>query len=136
MFSILEFCPVDKLIEQEQYYIDTLHPEFNICPIAGSSLGVKHTEESKQKNRESRKTFYQTDAGKEKRQKMSKAMTGENNPMKRPEVRKKIGEVTKAFYQTSTGKEFKGKHSEAMVKYWVKKKSVFNKPNITCTERS
>lgn len=31
------------LLEREQYYIDTLNPEYNILKIAGSRLGVKHT---------------------------------------------------------------------------------------------
>lgn len=34
---------------REQYYIDTLKPEYNICKIAGSSLGVKHSAESNKK---------------------------------------------------------------------------------------
>jgi group I intron endonuclease len=34
-FSIIEFCPKEKLIEREQYWIDRLQPEFNICKIAG-----------------------------------------------------------------------------------------------------
>lgn len=48
-FSILEYCVKEKLIEREQYYIDTLKPEFNILPTAGSWLGVKHSEETKRK---------------------------------------------------------------------------------------
>jgi group I intron endonuclease len=47
-FSILElvmFC--EDLIKREQYYIDTLKPEFNICKIAGSCLGIKLSEERK-----------------------------------------------------------------------------------------
>ncbi len=43
-----------KLIEREQYYIDTLKPEYNKNLIAGNSLGLKHTEESKRKISESR----------------------------------------------------------------------------------
>jgi group I intron endonuclease len=41
-FEILE-CVIDvaKLIEREQYYIDVLNPEYNICKIAGSTSGVQ-----------------------------------------------------------------------------------------------
>lgn len=36
---------------REQYYIDTLKPEYNILQLAGSSLGYKHTAESIEKMR-------------------------------------------------------------------------------------
>ena len=48
-FAILEFCLKEKLIEQEQYYIDTLKPEFNICKKAGSQLGMKRSNETRRK---------------------------------------------------------------------------------------
>jgi group I intron endonuclease len=48
-FSILELCPKENLIEREQHYIDTLKPEFNLSPTAGSTLGVQMSEESKSK---------------------------------------------------------------------------------------
>jgi group I intron endonuclease len=41
--EILEYCNFDLLIEREQYYIELLKPEYNILPIAGSSLGFKHS---------------------------------------------------------------------------------------------
>lgn len=33
---------VATLAESEQFWIDTLTPEYNIAPVAGSNLGVKH----------------------------------------------------------------------------------------------
>lgn len=48
-FSILEYCDKELLLEREQSYINTQKPSYNICPIAGNSLGFKHSEESKQK---------------------------------------------------------------------------------------
>lgn len=50
-FKILELCVVDDLLNKEQYYIDTFFPKYNICRYAGSSLGVKQSEESKAKKR-------------------------------------------------------------------------------------
>jgi group I intron endonuclease len=44
--SIIEICSIPDLISIEQYYMDTLHPEYNISQKAGSSLGVKHTPET------------------------------------------------------------------------------------------
>ena len=46
IFNILEECDIEKLIEREQYYIDLLKPEYNICKIAGSCLGIKFSAES------------------------------------------------------------------------------------------
>lgn len=43
---ILEYCDIKDLITREQYYIDTLTPQYNILKIAGSSLGYKHTSET------------------------------------------------------------------------------------------
>lgn len=34
-----------ELIGREQYYIDTLNPHFNMCRMAGSRLGTKHSPE-------------------------------------------------------------------------------------------
>lgn len=50
VFSILEDVENRKLlINREQHYIDTLNPFFNIAKIAGSSLGIKRTDEFKKK---------------------------------------------------------------------------------------
>lgn len=54
-FSILLPCERDVLIKNEQYFIDTLNPYFNICRVAGSSLGVLHSEETKERYRMIRK---------------------------------------------------------------------------------
>ena len=36
------------LLEREQYYIDTLNPQYNIAKVAGSTLGVLQSETTKQ----------------------------------------------------------------------------------------
>lgn len=41
--EILEYCEPNKLLKREQYYIDLLQPEYNICKKAGSKLGYKHS---------------------------------------------------------------------------------------------
>lgn len=48
-FSIIVGCEKENLISYEQFYIDALNPYFNICKIAGNTLGRKHTLESKAK---------------------------------------------------------------------------------------
>jgi len=40
-----------KLLERENYYIQTLKPQYNLLTIAGSSLGYKHSDETKLKMR-------------------------------------------------------------------------------------
>lgn len=45
--DILEYCK-ELVIKREQYYIDLLKPEYNICKYAGSCLGYRHTEEIKE----------------------------------------------------------------------------------------
>jgi len=68
--GILEYIDVSNLsleeskkliLRREQFYIDSLEPEYNLLKIAGSSLGFIHSEESKAK--------------------MSEAKSGENHPM-------------------------------------------------------
>jgi group I intron endonuclease len=51
--GIIEYCNPDLVITREQYYLDKLKPEYNICKIAGSSFGYKHKKETilKFKNR-------------------------------------------------------------------------------------
>jgi group I intron endonuclease len=46
---ILEYCDSSVVIEREQYYMDLLNPLYNICRIAGSTSGRKHTAETKNK---------------------------------------------------------------------------------------
>ena len=49
-FKVLEYCPrKPHLISTEQKWMDKLNPEYNICQVAGSSLGYKHTAEYKAK---------------------------------------------------------------------------------------
>lgn len=57
-FFILEYCEADKLLEREQYYLDTLKPEYNICKTAGNCLGKITTNETKQKMKESSKKYW------------------------------------------------------------------------------
>ena len=47
--EILEYCDPEKCIEREQFFLDLLNPEYNVLKIAGSSLGYKHTEETRAK---------------------------------------------------------------------------------------
>jgi hypothetical protein len=48
-FEIIAKCPVEYLIKLEDYFIKQLKPQYNTAPVAGSTLGYKHTEKTKNK---------------------------------------------------------------------------------------
>lgn len=48
-FHILALCPSEYCIKLEQWFLDELMPEYNICTVANSCLGVKRSEETKLK---------------------------------------------------------------------------------------
>jgi len=90
--EILEYCDLADLIKREQYYIDFLNPEYNICKTAGAPMmGRKHSEETlaKMKERkhteETRAKISSSKAGQklseESRAKMSSSKAGEKHPM-------------------------------------------------------
>lgn len=47
--EILEYCDRSDVIDRENFYLNLLKPEYNILKVAGSSLGYKHTEDTKNK---------------------------------------------------------------------------------------
>jgi len=48
-FEIIEECENDKLLELEQFYLDKLKPEYNICKFSTSRLGCKSSDETRKK---------------------------------------------------------------------------------------
>lgn len=108
-----------KLIEREQYYIDELKPEYNICKIAGSRLGMKHTDEVKEKCAEAARNQVRT---KESRLKQSRTIAANGGSHFKgrthsKETRKKLSEAHKGkqmgednpFYGKTHTDEFKEK---------------------------
>jgi group I intron endonuclease len=49
VFTTLEICPIHNLIQREQFFIDQLNPYFNICKVAGTTIGRPQSEETKRK---------------------------------------------------------------------------------------
>lgn len=73
-----------RLNSAEQYWIDRLQPNYNICPVAGTSLGCKQTEETNQKNSETskgNKNCLGRTYSRESRQKMSRSQKGNKNSL-------------------------------------------------------
>lgn len=48
-FRVIEVCAAEMLISREQAAFDGLRPEYNICKIAGSSFGIRHTDKARKK---------------------------------------------------------------------------------------
>jgi len=49
--EILEYCEEKDLLPREQYYLDTIKPEYNLLKVAGSWRGYKHSDETRAKMR-------------------------------------------------------------------------------------
>ena len=49
VFEKLVACPNEYLLKLEQWFINKINPKYNICITAGSSLGLKRSDEAKAK---------------------------------------------------------------------------------------
>lgn len=48
IFGVIEeIDDPNNLVKREQHYIDSMNPRYNICKVAGSALGVKHSYEAR-----------------------------------------------------------------------------------------
>lgn len=77
-FSVLLGCEKEELIKNEQFFIDSYNPWFNINKIAGSTLGYKYSQEAidKIKKTRSERQYIVTE---ETRNKIRDANSGEKN---------------------------------------------------------
>lgn len=91
-FSILYTCePTQELLcEAEQYFMTLLTPEYNFCPVAGSTAGVSPSEETRRKISEATKGKPKSE---ETKQRMKE--NWKNNKEKLLAARKPITEETK-----------------------------------------
>jgi hypothetical protein len=55
--EILEYCEEKDLLAREQYYLDTLKPEYNLLKIAASRTGQRHSQETLDKMSKSQKAI-------------------------------------------------------------------------------
>ena len=55
---ILEYCKKEDLLEREQHFFDLMKPTYNICTVAGSTIGRLHTIITKQKISDIKKGTY------------------------------------------------------------------------------
>jgi len=66
IFSTILICEKQELVRYEQGMIDSLGPFYNCYPLAYSSLGYKHTEESKKRMGEGQRKYYSDPAARKK----------------------------------------------------------------------
>ena len=79
IFKVLEVVEDKKdLIQREQYYLDILKPEFNMCSIAGSQLGIKRSKEFKEKVSQRNKGRVLSEETKRKKSEAMKLYWSEN----------------------------------------------------------
>jgi len=149
-FSVVEFCPEENLIIREQWYFDNWETEFNICKIAGSTLGVYPSEETKKKLSESRKGNKNSSGHKhseeskkkmsetrkgciisvEHRRKISESKKGINNMTPEHKEKLRLANINRIQTEESIQKGIESrkgyKHSpesiEKIKKAWVKRK--------------
>lgn len=98
----------NNLIKREQYYIDTLRPYFNLSPTAGNAIGVKHSQESREKRRVQRLGFRFSE---ESIKKMCSSQKGNKNNLGKPhsaDAKLKIGTASSLRNQSVNNPAYKG----------------------------
>ena len=104
--GLFEFIILEKvlekelLIEREQWWIDNTNSFYNICKIANSSLGIKRTEETKEKVRQANLGLKHPEWRNEIK---SKAQGGDNHWTKKKsfseDAKKKMSTSQKELYK-------------------------------------
>jgi len=81
IFNLSKDSAKTLILEREQYYLDTLEPEYNILNSAGNNLGYKHSEDTLIKMSGENHYMFGKNHSLESLVKMSLVKKGENNPM-------------------------------------------------------
>lgn len=128
VFEIIEYCSPEICLDREQFYIDLLKPEYNICLDARSPKGRIVSEKTREKLRikfsGKNNPFYGKTHSKESLKMMSDSlkgklkgvMVGEKNPMfgktHTVENRDIMSKKSKSFWETKGGILLRNKLSE------------------------
>jgi len=140
IFSILISCAKEDLINTEQFFIDSYNPYFNICKIANSQLGIKRSEETKEKIRLVHIGKKHSDETRINMSKNHADISGKNNPMYgihisgknhwnygkhfSKESRRKMSESHKGDKNYNYGKHFSDEHKQKISQSEKKTKSL------------
>jgi len=113
-FVIIEYCDKDSLIQREQYYIDTLNPQYNIRHIADSNLGCKMPDSMRKAVSIRNKLLYQ----------------GEDNPFYGKKHTEETLEKFRTKYVASKLTKEDVLEIQNMIKNKIKQKVIMSKFNI------
>ncbi len=146
--DILEYCEPSIVIAREQYYLDNLKPEYNILNKAGSRLGTKQSEETKELQRIASKLRVHLEESKEKMKIAAKDRIGINafflGKTHTVEAKKSIGlknslpvkvtdietNVVKLFVNNAEAAKYLGIGESTLRRYKVEGKLYNNKYHI------
>jgi group I intron endonuclease len=131
-FRVVGKCAPERLIELEQEVMDHLKPEYNISPVAGSSLGIVRSEETKRRisrakkgvphqNKRTNIQFF----SEETRAKMSAASKGNTYSLGKnlgPRSSKTRAKISASKMGHSVSTETRTKISESLKAWWATKK--------------
>lgn len=112
-FEVVISCEPENLVLYEQLIMDfykVMEHGYNLCPAAGSVLGIKRSEETKAKMSASQKGRTKTE---EEKLNISKGMTGKKRGPHSEETRRKISEGQKGQKRECHSEETKAKMSAA-----------------------
>jgi group I intron endonuclease len=122
VFIILERCEKENLIQREQYYIDVLDPWFNVSPVAGSTLGLKVSEEGRQNNRKAKLGLKHSQE--HNNNKIAMAQIGENNSFFNKHHSEESNEKRREWNRLHPiTKETREKQRLSLLKYYEQRKS-------------
>ena len=113
-FVILEECAVGVLLEREQHYMDAHPVRYNIAPVAGSSLGVIRSDETRKRMSEAQKGKTHTPETREKLRRANMGNTNAAGHVPSHEARVKMGA---ASVGRKASPETRAKLSEALKGY-------------------
>jgi group I intron endonuclease len=85
-FSILIYCDPEMLLIYEQLIINGLKPLYNICKVAGNTLGRRFSEETKKRMSISATGKHSGPKSEEHKQKLSKILTERNKSEKQKQA--------------------------------------------------
>ncbi len=134
-FEILERCERGSLIEKEQAWIDARNPEFNICKVAGSTLGQLHDSGTRDKiaarakgrkclprSPEYRKKLSEAHAGKKKPDHVIAALQiGRRKRVRTPEECSRVSASLRVAYQTGLrSREKTEEHKNKIGQFYAK----------------
>lgn len=130
VFEVIENVSPESCLEREQHFLDNEQPQYNICKIAGSPIGRKSSDVTRQKIREKmlgeKNPFFGKHHTTDSIRKMSEAqigrsyshLIGENNPIHShphtDELRQLMSDSSKQFWNSDRGSRLKADRSVRM----------------------